>query len=481
MGREYHSAPNHGHRLAARVLLCILLALLFLLAPASPARDATSPAPSPPSAASVWVMTLDGPIGPALSDWFVRSLEEANEASATLFVLQLNTPGGLDSAMRDMIRAILDSRVPVATYVSPSGSRAASAGTYILYASHIAAMAPATNLGAATPVQIGGGGGLPSPSSPDDKGKGDDDSSARPDSASALHRKQVNDAVAYIRGLAELRGRNADWAEKAVREAVSLSSSDALEQGVIDLKAADLNELLAQLDGRELSWDGQSLTLALADAQLHQVERDWRTDFLAIITDPSIAYLLLLVGIYGLVLEFSNPGVGVPGVLGAICLLLALYALQMLPVSYVGLGLILLGAVLVTLEAISPSFGVLGIGGVIAFVIGSIMLMDTDLPAFRIALPVIAAVGVGSLLLVGLFVRLAVKAHEGPPVTGADTLVGQTAVALDDFEHDGQVRVLGEIWHARSQQPVRRGQLLQVTDRSDLILDVEPDNKEDTS
>ena len=475
MGREYQSTPHHGHRLAARVFLCVLLALLFLLAPASPAQNSPSPTPSPASA-SVWVMTLDGPIGPALSDWFVRSLEEANKASATLFVLQLNTPGGLDSAMRDMIRGILDSRVPVATYVSPSGSRAASAGTYILYASHIAAMAPATNLGAATPVQIGGGGGLPSPSSPGDQSEDDEGAAASPDSASALHRKRVNDAVAYIRGLAELRDRNADWAEKAVREAVSLSSSDALAKGVIDLKATDLNDLLAQLDGQALSWGDQAVSLALADAQLHQVERDWRTDFLAIVTDPSIAYLLLLVGIYGLVLEFSNPGMGVPGVLGAICLLLALYALQMLPVSYVGLG-----AVLVALEAISPSFGVFGIGGVIAFVIGSIMLMDTDLPAFRIALPVIAAVGVGSLLLVGLFVRLAVKAHEGPPVTGADTLVGQTAVALDDFEDDGQVRVLGEIWHARSQQPVRRGQLLQVTNRSDLMLDVKPDGKEETS
>ncbi|MGJ3257191.1 MAG: NfeD family protein [Alcanivorax sp.] len=428
-------------------------------------------------------MTLDGPIGPALSDWFVRSLEDANQASAGLFVLQLNTPGGLDSAMRDMIRAILDSQVPVATYVSPSGSRAASAGTYILYASHIAAMAPATNLGAATPVQIGGGGGLPSPSSPDsdDSGENSEQTTSSSDSASALRRKQVNDAVAYIRGLAELRDRNADWAEKAVREAVSLSSSAALEQGVIDLKATDLADLLTQLDGRELSWDGQSVTLAVANAQQHLVEKDWRTDFLAIITDPSIAYLMLLVGIYGLVLEFSNPGMGVPGVLGAICLLLALYALQMLPVSYVGLGLVLLGTVLVALEAVSPSFGVLGIGGVIAFVIGSIMLMDTELPAFRIAMPVIAAVGVGSLLLVGLFVRLAVKAHEGPPVTGADTLVGETAVALGDFENDGQVRVLGEIWHAHSQQPVQQGQSLQVISRSDLVLDVVPANKEDSS
>ena len=326
MGREYQSTPHHGHRLAARVFLCVLLALLFLLAPASPAQNSPSPTPSPASA-SVWVMTLDGPIGPALSDWFVRSLEEANKASATLFVLQLNTPGGLDSAMRDMIRGILDSRVPVATYVSPSGSRAASAGTYILYASHIAAMAPATNLGAATPVQIGGGGGLPSPSSPGDQSEDDEGAAASPDSASALHRKRVNDAVAYIRGLAELRDRNADWAEKAVREAVSLSSSDALAKGVIDLKATDLNDLLAQLDGQALSWGDQAVSLALADAQLHQVERDWRTDFLAIVTDPSIAYLLLLVGIYGLVLEFSNPGMGVPGVLGAICLLLALYAL----------------------------------------------------------------------------------------------------------------------------------------------------------
>ncbi|MDX1804710.1 MAG: nodulation protein NfeD [Alcanivorax sp.] len=442
------------------------LLLCLLLVPWLPQAAVAGPEAAAPL---VRVMTLDGPIGPAVSDWFVRALDNANNDDASLFVLELNTPGGLDRAMRDMIRAILESRVPVVTYVAPGGSRAASAGTYILYASHIAAMAPATNLGAATPVQVGGDNGSPSPSG--------SSGSQPPDSASALRHKQINDAVAYIRGLAQLRGRNQDWAEKAVRQAVSLPATDAKKLGVVDLIAPDLASLLQALEARTLALNGRSQALDLANYRLQRVQRDWRTDFLAIITNPSFAYLLLLAGIYGLILEFSSPGMTVPGVLGAICLLIGLYALQMLPISYVGLGLILLGAVLVVMEAFTPSFGMLGLGGVAAFVIGSVMLMDTDLPAFRIAMPVIAAAGVGSLLVVAVLLRLAFKAHARPPLSGLSSMVGEHAVALDDFDQDGLVRVSGEIWQAHSRTPVTKGQRLLVSGQSEMTLAVSAEQR----
>ncbi|MCU5783297.1 membrane-bound serine protease [Alcanivorax balearicus MACL04] len=450
------------------ILLLALAATVLIALPVSaqsPSAQHSALSASPPE---VRVMVLDDAIGPAVSDWFVRALEDANDEAAALFVLRLNTPGGLDHSMRAMIRAILDSRVPVAIHVAPSGSRAASAGTYLLYAAHIAAMAPATNLGAATPVEMGGGAPIRNP-----PGDGDENQNAAPDSATALRNKQVNDAVAYIRGLAELRGRNADWAEQAVRQGASLPAAEALEQKVIDLIADDLPALLSQLEGREIEIRGQQHTLTLSDHQVRNIKQDWRTGFLAIITNPSVAYLLLLVGIYGLILEFSSPGVGVAGVLGGICLLVAAYALHLLPVSYVGLALIVLGIGLIAAEALSPSFGVLGIGGVAAFVIGSVMLMDTELPAFQIALPVIAAVGTGSLLLVGVMIRLITRSRRQALVSGADTLIGQPAVAIQDFELLGMVRINGELWRARTAAPVRKGQRLRVIGRQGLTLNVE--------
>lgn len=450
-------------RLRAALLIGLMLLGAGLAAtPGGADGDTTRPAPQ------VWVMTLDDAIGPAVAHWFIRSLARANQAGAALFVLRLDTPGGLDRSMREMIHTILASRVPVATYVAPAGSRAASAGTYILYASHIAAMAPATNLGAATPVQIGGDAAPTNTRPPSPAGNGN-----KADKGSTLHRKQVNDAVAYIRGLAELRGRNPDWAEQAVRQAVSLTASQAVKKHVVDLMAADLPTLLNRLDGRTLSVAGQPRTLHLSHYQQHLVVRDWRTDFLAIITNPSIAYILLLAGVYGLILEFVHPGTGVPGVVGAISLLLGLYALQMLPVSYVGLGLLVLGIGLIVAEALSPAFGVLGLGGVTSFLVGSVMLMDTDIPAFRIALPMIAALGVGSLLLVGVLVRLAVKAQSGKQVTGDAQLIGETAVALTDFNGFGQARLHGEVWRVRASGAVRHGERLVVRGRNGLTLDVE--------
>jgi len=472
--------------------LCLLMLGSFLLLAAQAQETENRAGP-----ADVWVMTLQGPIGPAVSDWFTRTLSDAEEAGANLLVLELDTPGGLDSSMRDMIQAILNSDVPVATYVTPRGARAASAGTYLLYASHIAAMAPATNLGSATPVQIGGGGGggddegggMPfslqnegstegAQESEGDSVEGQAPETEAPDNRSAMEKKVVNDAVAYIRGLAELRGRNADWAEAAVREAVNLSSSEALERNVIDIRADTVTDMLEQADGREVDVNGVMRTLNLKDHKLVRVEKDWRTEFLSVITNPSVAYILMLVGIYGLILEFYNPGMGVPGVVGGISLLVALYALQMLPISYVGLGLILPGIGLMAVEAFSPSFGILGGGGAVSFIVGSLMLMDTDVPAYQIAMPLIAALAVTTVVIMVFVVRMALQAWNATIVTGQEGMENTTAVAIHDFDNGrGRVRVLGEIWQAESEEPIRENDIVRVLEVRGLTLRVKPEGQ----
>ena len=435
-----------------RILL--LLAILALLA--VPAR-----------AAGVRVLAVQGAIGPASADYLLRGLDKANEDGAQLVVIELDTPGGLDTSMRDIIKAILASKVPVATYVAPQGARAASAGTYILYASHIEAMAPATNLGAATPVELAPGG---------DKPAAPDKPAASPP-ADPKMRKAVHDAAAYIRGLAELRGRNAEWAERAVREAVSLSASEALELKVVDLVAADLGDLLKQLDGRAIKMDGQTITLDTTQAAIERVQPDWRSRLLAVIGDPGIAYILMLLGIYGLIYEFSNPGMLFPGVVGGICLLLALFALQVMPISYAGLALLLLGFVMMIAEAFIPSFGALGLGGIIAFVIGSVMLIDTDLPGYGIPLALVVPVAVASALFSFFVAGLAIKARARPVVTGAEELIGAAGEALEDIEHEGWAHVHGEQWRVRSKVPLKRGTPFRVRARHDLILEVEPDKE----
>ena len=422
------------------------------------------------------VLDIQDAIGPATSSYFVRALETARERNAQLLVLQLDTPGGLDSAMRDMIRATLSSEIPVATFVAPSGARAASAGTYLLYASHIAAMAPATNVGAATPVQIGGAPSKPQP--PKDEGEADKERKDEPPEentapGSAGERKAVNDAVAYIRGLAELRNRNADWAEAAVRAAVSLSARQALEQRVIDVVAADIPDLLRQIDGRRVQVSGGEQVLSTASLQIERIEPDWRTRVLAVLTNPNVAYLLMLVGIYGLLLEGYNPGAILPGVVGAISLLLALYAFQILPVNYAGLGLMMLGLALMTAEAFAPSFGVLGLGGITAFVVGSVILMDTRVPGFQVARALIAGVALTGGLVFLLTAGFLVRARKQKVVTGPEQLLQEIAVALEDFEQTGMVRLRGEIWRAQSASPVRKGQQLRVLHVTGLTLEVE--------
>jgi membrane-bound serine protease (ClpP class) len=416
------------------------------------------------------VLEISDAIGPATSDFFLRTLAEARERKAALVILRMDTPGGLDSAMRDMIRAILASDIPVVTYVSPSGARAASAGTYLLYASHIAAMAPATNLGAATPVQIGG-----SPAEPRDPPKDDAKDDKREQSGTTMERKAVNDAVAYIRGLAELRGRNAAWAEEAVRGAASLSASAALEQNVIDVLAADIPDLLRQIDGRQVKTHNGELRLATGELILEHVQADWRTKLLAVLTNPNVAYLLMLVGVYGLLLEGYNPGAIVPGVVGAISLLLALYAFQVLSVNYAGLGLMILGLALIVAEAFAPSFGALGLGGIAAFVFGSVILLDTDVPGFQVARTLIGGIALaGAVLMLGTAMMFA-RSRRRSVETGREQLLREHAVAMEDFDATGYVRVHGEIWSAHSTAPVKAGQRLRIIRIEGLTLEVAPD------
>jgi membrane-bound serine protease (ClpP class) len=411
----------------------------------------------------------------------------------------MNTPGGLDGSMRDIIQAILASKVPVATYVAPAGARAASAGTYILYASHIAAMAPATSLGAATPVQIGGSPpGFPdTPDKPDESGdKTDSDSDSDDENAgateqdpetsqpaadsapkTAMERKIVNDARAYIRSLAQLRGRNVEWAEQAVQHAASLSAGEALERNVIDLVAANVAELIDQSNGLTIEVDGEQQLIALDDPIVEIVEPDWRNRLLAIVTHPQIAYILMLLGIYGLFFELSNPGALIPGVLGGICLLLALFAFQVLPINYAGLALILLGMMFMIAEAFLPSFGILGIGGVIAFVAGSLMLWDAEQTGYQLPLALIAGFAITSaLLLIGLAAMI-VRNRRRPPVSGDAALVGHDGIALEDFDGHGRIQLSGEMWNARCERPVQKGQSVRVTARDGLLLTVQPEEK----
>jgi membrane-bound serine protease (ClpP class) len=447
------------------------------------------------SRGQVWVVDLEGPLGPATANLIIRSIANADEAGARALVIRMDTPGGLDQAMRDIVREILAANVPVITYVAPDGARAASAGTYIAYASHIAAMAPATNIGSATPVAIGG----PPPAGPDegptrrDRSPADGNAPAaeapgtdapadappeappaRPagESPDAMTRKVMNDAIAYLQSLAELRGRNVEWAEEAVRYGANIRASQALQMNVIDVIAEDLPSLLQQIDGTSVTLHGRTVVLEVAGAGIRTVETDWMHDLLTIITNPTIAYGLLIFGIYGLILEFYNPGMVFPSVIGIICLLLGAYGLQMLPISYAGLALIVVGIGMMIAEVFTPTLGILGFAGVVAFVMGSIMLIDTDAPGYQLPIGVIAAFAVTSAGLTVFTLGAALKARRHQVVTGREAMIGTTAEALEDFVEMGQVWVHGERWHARSDRPVHKGDKLRVTAIDGLMLSV---------
>jgi membrane-bound serine protease (ClpP class) len=470
--------------------LALALALAASAAHAAAQTPGRAASAEPPGTATV--LEIDGAIGPATSRYVVRGLEAARQTGSRVVVLQLDTPGGLDSAMRDIIRAILASPIPVVSYVSPSGARAASAGTYILYASHIAAMAPATNLGAATPVSIGGEpqpepAPLPMPGATPDKDGSAGSGSARstpgggapavgapPVPGSAMERKVVNDAVAYIRGLAELRGRNADWAEQAVRGAASLSATAALQQKVIDVIAADIPDLLARIDGREVHLGDRSVQLATRDLTLTHLKPDWRTQLLAVITNPTVAYGLMVIGIWGLLLEGYNPGAVLPGVVGSICLLVALFAFQLLSVNYAGLALVEVGTAMIVAEFFFPTYGSLGVGGLIAFVVGSLILFDTDVPGLNVGRPLIAAFATVGALMIGGIVYLATRDMRRPVATGTEGMLGAGAEVVADFTGRGRVRYGGELWNARSNAPLRAGDVARIVKVEGLTLWVEP-------
>lgn len=462
--------------------LSILRSLLFLM------LLAATPGFAADSSPLVVVIGVNGAISPGSADYIVRGLKTAADRHATLVVLEMDTPGGLDTSMRQIIKQIIASPVPVAAFVAPNGARAASAGTYILYACHIAAMAPATNLGAATPINIGlspPGGSQPAPAKEPGSGnkrgaRAPSEKAPVPQSTEA--RKMINDASAYIRSLAQMRGRNAAWGERAVREAVSLTSSEALQKHVIDLVAANVPDLLHKLDGRKVNVLGITRTLELKNARVERLHPDWRSRLLSVIADPSVAYLLMLAGIFGLFFEFSNPGFVLPGVIGAISLLLALFAFQMMPVNYVGVALILLGIAFMIAEVYISSFGILGVGGITAFVIGSVMLIDTDVPGYGLPWRVIAPVAAVSALFIFVVARMALRAHYRPVKSGSEEMTGLIGTVLEDTDGAAAaVHVHGENWSARCDHPLMRGQKVKVIGIDGLVLRVTPENDEETS
>ncbi|RDI40196.1 NfeD family protein [Aquicella lusitana] len=403
------------------------------------------------------VLDINGAIGPATQDYVKRGILFAQKERAAVVIIQLNTPGGLETSMRGINEAIITSPVPVITYVAPSGARAASAGTFILYASHLSAMSPGTNVGAASPVHL-----MQEPEKGDSK------------TLSTAQQKAVNDAAAYIRSLAELRGRNADWADKAVRQGASLSAHEAKRMKVIDEIADDYPQLMQKLDGRKALVQGVSETVKTKDLQLEKMPTDWRYEFLSFITNPNIAYILMLIAIYGIFFELSNPGLVLPGVAGVISLLLVLYAFQLMPINYVGLTLVLLGIMFMILEVYVSSFGALGIGGVIAFIIGSVMLFDVNNPYYRLTWVLILSMSIITIAFFFIVISLAIKSHKKAIVSGQEGLIGAEGTVLSVMNEQVVVRLLGEIWEAKSPVMLEAGQKVKVTDIKGLTLVVIP-------
>jgi membrane-bound serine protease (ClpP class) len=425
-----------------------------------------------PASASSQVVELQvtGGIGVATADYVVSGIEHAESIGAALVILNIDTPGGLVAPMRDIVQAILNSQVPVATYVTPAGARADSAGTYILLASHIAAMAPTTHLGAATPVSLAGDDATPGEDAP----QSDKDDDKSQDSGTSMERKVLNDAIAYIRGLAERHGRNADWAEDAVTSAATLTAAAALEENVIDVIANDRGDLLRQVNGRDVETNTGTVTLDTSNVVVEEFEPDWRIKILSVIANPEIVLLLGIIGLYGLMYEGWNPGAIVPGVVGVICLLLAAYALQVLPVNYAGLALIIVGLALMTAEAFAPSFGALGLGGIVAFVFGAIMMFDSGVPGFGISLTFVIGIAVTAAALVIWLMTFVVRMRRRGAVSGRDSIIGGVGTAMHGFTGDGKVWLEGESWAAHSTVRLEKGEPVVVRDLDGLVVEVEP-------
>mgnify|MGYP001350183467 CR=1 FL=1 len=429
------------------------------------------------------VTAWKGPIGPASTAYLENAITHVEKKNAHVLIFQLDTPGGLATSMRDMISAILESSVPIVGYVAPPGAHAASAGTYIIYATHLAAMAPGTNIGAATPVQLGGGfPGSPSrkdetpkeksgKSDPSQSGEKNDESTREQTGTNEPHAaKAVNDAIAFIRSLAELRNRNADWAESAVRNAASMSANEALEKQVVEVVASDISALLKAIDGRAVMMGDRQVRLETSTLSLERLEPTPLIRLLAFLTDPNVALILMLIGIYGLIFEFANPGTLGPGIIGAICLVLGLYALNQLPIDYAGLALILLGLAFMVAEAFTPTFGVLGLGGAIAFVVGAILLIDTDVPAFQLSWSVIAGTALASFATLTLLLTYVWRSQRRPVVSGREELKGARAEVIDWSGDSGHVWLHGELWQARGDNALNPGDIVVVDHLDGLTL-----------
>ncbi len=452
-------------------------AFFLALAMPGPASIGAAPVP-PPSRGMVAQIDLDGPIGPASAEYFDDAYKRAIDDGAVAIVLRLDTPGGLADSMRQIVAGILASKLPVLGYVAPGGARAASAGTYILYACQIAAMAPATHLGAATPVALGGRTPMPPDPADEDSASKKTDKPGLPEAPTggAEARKSLNDAVAYIRSLAQLRGRNADWAESAVRGAETLTASEAAEKHVVDFVAVDVPDLLALADGRSVRVGERTSILRIKGLPVRDYAPNWRTRFLGIITQPTIAYVLLLAGIYGLILEALHPGTLLPGIGGGISLLIGLYALQLLPVNYAGLALMALGVGLLLAELVSPSIGALGIGGVIAFVVGSIMLMDTGVPGYGINMGAIAGIALCAAALLALIVSMAARSRRSQRVSGDEQMLDADGELLEPVNAGGEAwaRVRGERWRVCSEVSLPAGARVRIVRRTGLLLWIAP-------
>lgn len=463
------SRPSEGARFPSRLLAlavaCVLAGLA--LAVGQPGRGQQV------SGGPIVVFDIKGVIGFTSVDYLKKSVARAQAENASLIVMRIDTPGGLVSSTREMIQSILASPIPIVGYVAPSGARAASAGTYLMFASHLTAMAPATHLGAATPIQIGAPGTTP-PSRP----APEPDKKDQPAPSDAAERKLLNDAVAYIRGLAELRGRNADWAERAVREGATLTATQAVKENVVEFIAGDLRELLAAADGRTVTTSAGSVTLATRDRQITQVEPNWQMEVLQVIADPNVAFMLLLIGFYGMLFELLNPGVMFPGVIGAISLVLGLTALSVLPVNIGGLMLLLLGVAMMAAEAFAPGFGVLGLGGIVAFIFGGIFLFDPDQVdiSFSVSLPLVIGAAIASAGILMGVIGMALRSRQPKVRTGVEQLIGSTGEVVEWAGHEGRVRVHGEIWSARSEMVLSPGDRVRIIGLEGLTLNVKASN-----
>ena len=420
----------------------------------------------------IYLINIDAAIGPASHDYLQQSMREAHTNNAHLIIIHLDTPGGLVSSMREMTQEILNSDIPTVVYVSPSGSNAASAGAFIVYSAHIASMAPGTNIGAASPVSLGSDSPMPKDPTSDAATDNTDESAAS--QLSTAQKKAIEDLSAYMRSLADTNNRNSQLGVEMITKGSSFSAQEALQQKIVNFISTDLKQLVNQLNGYEVTVKNKTITLNTTEKPIIFSRPSWRYDFLSIITNPNITYVLLIAGIYGILFELYSPGSLFPGILGVICLILSGYGLHLLPINYAGLFLVILGVVMIVAETFVTSYGILGIGGFIAFVIGSIFLLDTLYPVYSVSRVVIGIMAVLTASILSIITNFVFGSLRRPHITGGDGMVGKTAYTLSSFDEYGQVECEGCIYSASTKTPLKAKQKVIVTEVNGIKLSVKP-------